>query len=140
MPTLIKPTASGVISDGAKIGATGDTFVIHPLRIAGRLQSGEFYDVTGDGDTANQKCVLPWAFWEKEFVLSGLLVSGSAFGFANLGAADGGVAVTMTFETNHTLAGNLLIRAMNYDWRRKGCVIPIVLVGAGVGAWTETQS
>lgn len=140
MPTLIKPTASGAISDGAKIGAAADTFVIHPIRIGMSMQSGEFYDVTGDGDTANQKCVLPWPFWEKDFTLSGLLVSGSAFGFANLGAADGGVAVTMTFETNHTLAGNLLIRAFQADWRRKGCVIPIVLAGAGVGAWTETQT
>lgn len=140
MANLVKPTASGLITDDTTIGATGNTFVIHPVRLGGSFQSGEFTDVTGDGDDANAKCILPWPYWEKEFVLSGFLIGGSAMGFANAGATSAGVAVTMTFETNHTLAGNLLIRAIRFDWRRKGAVIPLVLIGAGVGAWTEAQS
>lgn len=137
MPDLVMPTASGAISDGAKIGAAADTFVLHPLRLQYSFGSSEVYDTTGDGDTANQKCVLPWAFWEKQFVFSGLLVGSSTVGFANAGATAAGVAVTMTFETGMTLAGNLLVNRIQGTFARKSCVAPIVFIGQGVGAWAE---
>lgn len=137
---LNKPAASGRISDGATIGESGSTFALKPLRLRGQTRSGEVYDTTGDGDDANAIAVLPWKFWEKDFVFTGLLMGGKILNFANAGASDEGVAVTITFETGHTLVGNIVIHAIGFEFARKSTVTPLSFAGKGVGVWTESYT
>lgn len=137
---LNKPAVSGRVSDGAKIGPSGDTFALKPLHLRAQTRSGEVYDTTGDGDDANTVAVLPFGFWEKDFVFTGLLMGGKVLNFANAGASDAGVPVTITFETGHTFTGNIVIHAISFEIRRKSTVTPLSFAGKGVGNWVESYT
>lgn len=135
-----RPSTSGLLTDGAKLGLGGDTFKLYPLRLRGSLTAGDFWDTTSDRDDANTAATVPFNYWDKDFVFAGVMVGGSAVGFASLGASDAGVAVTMTFQNGHTLTGNLIVQRVVFDQDRKGSSIPLVFIGRGVGTWTEAHA
>lgn len=138
--TRSRPMSSGKLTDGAQIGLAGAVFRLYVLSLRATLGSAEAWDTTNDLDTANTEAVLPWGFWDKDFVFSGVMVGGSLAGFASLGATNAGVAVTMTFQNGHTLAGNLLVRQCAFGQTRKGSITTLVFAGRGVGTWTEVQA
>lgn len=130
-----KPT-TGAPTDGAKIGNSGDTFKLQARTVIGDFNS-PFTDTTGEDDTGNAYALTPWAFSDKQFVFSGWLVGGVVMGLAQLGATDAGVAVIITLQSGHTVAGNVCIYRIRWSYDRKSPAIPCTFLGMGAGEWAE---
>lgn len=139
MPFIMPAGSTSKILESDAIGPDGDDLRIHVYRVRSSLV-GQAVDNTAATDQANTVAGFPFGFWLKQFQISGLLVSGSAIGLATLGSKDAGVPVTLQFETNHTVTGNLVVRAVTWDWKRKAKYLPVAVAGVGVGVWSETKT
>lgn len=137
MTTKAKPSTGQL--DGAKIGTSGDTFKLIANEISG-VHVNPLLDTTGDGDSNNQYSGPGSSYVDNEIEFRGWMVGSSVFGFANLGASDTGVAVTITLETGHTLAGNIVVEVIRWTWRKKAQAIPIAFRAKVSGALTEAYA